>query len=81
MNIHDDLDPTSLSPDQDAMVRRELEPGEKLVWLGRPIARRIAVGLWPIAIFGLVFSWTWACSWSGCWRRWPRRWLTPRSSA
>ena len=56
MNIHDDLDPTLFSPDQDAMVRRELEPGEKLVWLGRPIARRIAVGWWPIAIFGLVFS-------------------------
>jgi hypothetical protein len=45
-----------LDPDMDAAVRGELRAGERLVWVGRPDARRAARSSLGAMIFGLFFA-------------------------
>jgi hypothetical protein len=45
-----------LSPDVNARVQSELQPGERLVWAAQPNPRAYARGSWAISIFGVVFT-------------------------
>jgi hypothetical protein len=47
---------TPLPPDIEARLRRELQPGERLVWSGQPLTKRIALTTLPIVLFGIPFT-------------------------
>ena len=44
------------SVDDDALIRAELAPGEKLVWTSRPQVARSALLAVPMVMFGVVFG-------------------------
>ncbi len=46
----------NFSADLQSCVENELESGEKIVWLGQPIAGRFARQAWPIVLFGIPWT-------------------------
>src|SRR5688500_4637586 len=47
---------SSVPPDVASRMQAELEPGEKLVWLGQPLPRLMARRAWLITLFGIPFT-------------------------
>jgi hypothetical protein len=45
-----------LPPDLDARVQSELAAGEKLVWVGQPLASRLVMGSIPLVFMGVLFT-------------------------
>ena len=54
----------SLSFAAEDRVRSELEPGEKLIWAGRPRPSRLVWSTIPIVLFGIPWT-AFACFWVG----------------
>jgi hypothetical protein len=66
MTPADDFLPTELA----SLVDAELAKGERIVWIGRPIAWRFALPSVPILLFGIPFT-AFALFWIGAARGFP----------
>lgn len=61
-------DMSSLPPSLHALVEAELQPGERITWLGQPIPSRMARSTLPVVLFGIPWTafalfWTAGAAW------------------
>ncbi len=61
--IHDtEFDPSSVPPELEEAILRELDGSEKIAWAGRPMAGRLATAELPACFFALFFT-AFAATW------------------